>query len=202
MRAENTYGPRDYHVCTNVKKLEEQRILYASIIVYLQIVQIYITFSEVILVITSQSLKVHLTFLSLLVDMFLSCMDTVVKESIISMFTQDSCLRVVVATVAFGIDCPEVRQVIHIGAPSDIESYVQETGCGGRDGAQTLALLLSKNTLKPFTQYMYMKEHIDNHSMCHRDFLFTKFDSYSRDLLEYSFQVSHTTYGLPSIVEF
>ena len=111
-----------------------------------------------------------------LVDMFLSCMDTVVKESIISMFTQESYLRVVGATVAFGmgIDCLDVRQVIHIVTPSDVESYVQETGRGGGDGAPTLALLLSKNTSWPLTQYT--KEYIKNHSMCRCDFLFTKFD--------------------------
>ena len=57
-----------------------------------------------------------------LLDMYLSCTDTIVNEEIINMFTKDSCLRIVVATVAFGmgIDCPNVRQVIHVGPPSDI----------------------------------------------------------------------------------
>ncbi len=27
-----------------------------------------------------------------------------------------------------GVDCPDVRKVIHYGPPSDIEEYVQETG--------------------------------------------------------------------------
>ncbi len=42
-------------------------------------------------------------------------------------------LHVVIATVAFGmgIDCPDVREVIHWGVPEDAEMYVQESGRGG-----------------------------------------------------------------------
>lgn len=62
------------------------------------------------------------------VDMFHGSTDPVVKDHILENFYQPSCLRVVIAIVAFGmgIDCPDVRQVIHVGTPESIESYIQE----------------------------------------------------------------------------
>ena len=44
-------------------------------------------------------------------------------------------LRIVVATIAFGmgLNCPNVRRIIHWDPPGDIESYLQETGRAGKD---------------------------------------------------------------------
>ena len=80
-----------------------------------------------------------------LVEMFTSCTDDDVKGQIISSFTSESPLRIVCATVAFGmgLDCTDVCQVSHAGAPDDVESYIQETGRGGRDGNLSLATLLN-----------------------------------------------------------
>ncbi len=101
-----------------------------------------------------------------LVDMFTHPTKKEVKDSIIQSFCQpDSPLRIVICTVAFGmgIDCPNVRQIVHWGAPADIEAYLQETGRAGRDGLQACAVLfVGKADLTPcLTDYdirTYCKE--------------------------------------------
>ena len=71
-----------------------------------------------------------------LADMFTSCTEDTVKNHIITNFTtQNGSLRLIFATVAFGmgVDCVDVRMIMHLGAPDDLESYIQETGRAGRD---------------------------------------------------------------------
>lgn len=59
-------------------------------------------------------------------------------------------LRIVIATIAFGlgVDCAEVRKVIHLGPPSDVEDYIQQLGRAGRDGKPATAEILYGKNLK------------------------------------------------------
>ena len=41
-----------------------------------------------------------------------------------------------------GVDCPDVRRIIHLGPTEDIDHYVQQIGRAGRDGKPSFATLL------------------------------------------------------------
>jgi ATP-dependent DNA helicase RecQ len=66
--------------------------------------------------------------------------------------------KLILATNAFGmgIDKADIRFVIHVEVPSSIESYYQEIGRAGRDGKDSLCLLLY-NQEDLYTQMEFIK---------------------------------------------
>ena len=121
-----------------------------------------------------------------IVDMFTACTHMSVKDVILKQFQQpDSTLRVIIATIAFdmGLDCPNVRRVIHWGPSQDVESYMQETGRAGRDGLLSTAELFSaikdsaQHTDDKMKQYCKLKP-----NDCRRQFLLQEFDDVKKFL--------------------
>ena len=109
-----------------------------------------------------------------LIDMYFEGTESAIKDAILKNFTSPSRL---ISTLAFGmgVDCSDIRTIIHLGAPSDIEMYVQEVGRGGRDGLLTYALLFnSARLLKSCSKAML--DYCSNTSICRRNVLFQDFD--------------------------
>ena len=114
-----------------------------------------------------------------MVDMFCACTRQDVKDTITTCFSQKSQLRVIVATIAFGMgmDCPDGRRIIHWGPPSDIQSYIQETGRAGRDGGPAMAILYyDAKDLGALHVEQEIKDYCKNKDKCRRDCLFKDFD--------------------------
>ena len=104
---------------------------------------------------------------SRLVDMFFKGTDPVVKEKIVYNFTTSSCLRILFCTDAFGmgIDCCDVKTMIHYSVPGDVETYVQQVGRAGRDGQQSYAILLHAKKFMGNCEFLIVN-YIKNTRLC------------------------------------
>ena len=87
---------------------------------------------------------------NVVLEMLHSCSPEKNKEAVLNAFQrEDSSVRVLVATIAFGmgVDCKGVHRTIHFGPSKNIQAYIQETGRAGRDGKQIVAFLVYQGLL-------------------------------------------------------
>ena len=96
-----------------------------------------------------------------------------------SFSSQNSTVRIVFATIAFGmgVDCKGLKTVVHYGPPDDIDDYFQESGRAGRDitGMCHAILLLYPRSLLSKHISLEMKAYCRNELSCRREMVLKKY---------------------------
>lgn len=115
-----------------------------------------------------------------LVEMLHSCTPESNKKAILDAFqNKNSVLRVLVATIAFGmgINCKGVYRTIHFGPSKSIESHIQESGRAGRDNKQSVSYIPYKGLMLNHVD-RDMKKYLDHKGSngCRRVNLFKHFE--------------------------
>ena len=114
-----------------------------------------------------------------MVTMYTGASTVSMKKMVLSLFMQpNSVLRMLITTSAFsmGVDCTNIHQVIHWGAPSDLEQYLQEIGRAGRDDKSSHALLVCGK--RNYHVKQQMRNYYENKESCCRLKLFQPFILY------------------------
>ncbi|SOE23245.1 ATP-dependent DNA helicase RecQ [Spirosomataceae bacterium TFI 002] len=115
----------------------------------------------------------------------------------------DSPKGVVVATNAFGmgIDKPNVRSVVHLDIPENIEAYYQEAGRAGRDGKQAYAFILyNENDIEDASRWMELRfppiETVKRVYQCLCNFYQLAIGSYYLESKSFDLKLFCETFGL------
>ncbi len=121
---------------------------------------------------TTESLAAKLQEAGIVADSYHAGHDSLRRSSVQEDFISDR-TQVICATIAFGmgIDKSNVRWVIHYNLPKNIESYYQEIGRCGRDGAAAHALLFHS-----FSDVMTMRSFISSEPSENSQVYLTKLD--------------------------
>lgn len=115
-----------------------------------------------------------------IVEMFHSRIDELNREEILkSMGMSGGSIRVLIATIAYGmgIDCKDVKVVIHYGPSYNLETYMQESGRAGRASTEVCKSVLLYSSLMMKYCRDDIKAYARDCSQCRRKILLSHFDS-------------------------
>ena len=77
-----------------------------------------------------------------LVDIYIKITSASCKKAILKLFTERAgCLQIIIVAFGMGVNCPDVRKVIHFRAPASLSRYVQESGRAGRNNQASQVIL-------------------------------------------------------------
>ena len=103
-----------------------------------------------------------------------------VQKNIVKDFEhEDGEIRVLFATIAFGmgVDAKGLHTILHLGIPSDIDDYIQESGRAGRDQQQSISVLLTfPGMLAETRAHNRIREFVQNTEKCRRKQLLGYFE--------------------------
>jgi ATP-dependent DNA helicase RecQ len=119
---------------------------------------------------STEKMAAYISSLGYLAAYYHAGMDADLRNHVQTEFSKDN-IKIVVATIAFGmgIDKSNVRYVIHIDLPKNIEGYYQETGRAGRDGAKAEAyLFFSKGDVMKWRMMIDSGEDLEVNAILHR----------------------------------
>ena len=105
-----------------------------------------------------------------LVDMFSSALSDSNKTRVLQQFIKETKLRVVIATIAFGmgIDIPNIRNVLVWGIPESVCHYWQQIGRSCRDGQRGRAILYPAFVPNSLTSSREIKDIFKSETDCSR----------------------------------
>ena len=117
-----------------------------------------------------------------------------IKESVLSEIKKSSSMkRVVMTSFEMGLDLMDVLLAINVGAPQSLESFAQQSGCGGRSIDQSFSLVLWQGSLGKNTVTNSMKKYALSLSVCHWSLLTKHFQFDLEAEREVSFELMGAT---------